>query len=276
MLLAERWYSEEPKPGSLEAEDADERRRKIVATIALLRCVFLLRFAIQLGIHCYFREQGDSIEIFAEAAAALDALLDATMSARRKARKGGIRRGMDISSVVNPVNVSSRNYAGRGTPSVVRAWIEKSSTLAAPKPPPDHTSLSTIALLPGDPLIVDQSYDSYFWARIFNLEFAEPPDVKEMFYPSEGGDHTEEEGGSAALPMSNQGKTSLAYSSAGTESVIWNADGKNNVVSTQTRDGVPSDTGIGASAIWGAISGQMGTMGTNEAWARTGEFEQLK
>ena len=36
-LLVERWYKSEARPGSLESEDADERRRKIQAASALLR-----------------------------------------------------------------------------------------------------------------------------------------------------------------------------------------------------------------------------------------------
>ncbi|CAG8705359.1 13207_t:CDS:2, partial [Acaulospora colombiana] len=167
VLLAERWYTSEAKPGSLKSEDAEERKRKIVAAIALLR------------------DQGESIDLFSEAANTLDSLLDATTSARRKARRSSSKRGMDITDVVNPINIPSRPGSNASTPSFVREWIERPNTpLSPPRLLPEHErSLSTVSLAPGVALTADNSFDSHFWARVFDLQFGSPVATPDPFFP---------------------------------------------------------------------------------------------
>ncbi|KIM23189.1 hypothetical protein M408DRAFT_332483 [Serendipita vermifera MAFF 305830] len=226
VLLVERWYKLEAKAGTLESEDAEERRRKIQAASALLR------------------EQCDAVDLFAQAANALDSLLDATTSARRKARKSG-RRGMDINDVVNPVNVSSRASVSSGnTPPFVKEWIDRPNTpMPTPEsnPPPPPSSLSTMTLLPGTPLVVDASYDSQFWARIFDLEFQAPPDMADLFFPSYESQGADEMGDQA-----------MANTEGGA-----NGSGVGN---------------LGGSAIWNAVSGSIGSSSNGDGWPRASPY----
>ena len=198
------------------------------------------------------REQCDAVDLFALAANALDSLLDATTSARRKARKSG-RRGMDINDVVNPVNVSSRaSVASGNTPPFVREWIDRPNTPMPGSEPISHTapSLSTISLFPGTPLLLENSYDSQFWARIFDLEFDAPPDVLDMFFPSE-----DPEVDDAAM-----------------------GGGSNDGGLFMGMDTTPDATGntgtgsLGGSAIWSAVSGPIGSSSGGDGWARVSPY----
>ncbi|PVF94337.1 hypothetical protein CPB86DRAFT_713454 [Serendipita vermifera] len=213
VLLAERWYTSEAKPGSLKSEDAEERKRKIVAVIALLR------------------DQGESIDLFSEAANALDSLLDATTSARRKARRSSSKRGMDITDVVNPINIPSRPGSNASTPSFVREWIERPNTpLSPPRLLPEHErSLSTISLTPGVALTADNSFDSHFWARVFDLQFGSPVAITDPFFPS-------------AAKETNQNDAM--------EGVMGTTGGSMGMKNT--------------APLWNALSGQIGSMNPNE------------
>lgn len=225
VLLIERWYTAEAKPGSLESEDAEERRRKIVATIGLLQ------------------DQGDSIELFALAANAIDSLLDATTSARRKARRHA-RKAMDLNDVVNPVNVSTRTLAGGNTPPFVREWIERPTTPlpGSEQPVVDQPpSLSTLELSPGAPLLSDASYDSKFWARVFDMEFEDKPDSMATFFTAESSD---EEDGQAPEDVEQT-------------SVPWE---EQQAVSAHT------EGNYGKSAIWDQVSGSLGGMDLDAGW----------
>ncbi|KAG8807903.1 hypothetical protein FRC17_004209, partial [Serendipita sp. 399] len=278
VLLIERWYTEEAKPGTLESEDADERKRKIVAAIGLLR------------------DQGDSIELFATAANALESLLDATTSARRKARRNA-RRAMDLSDVVNPVNASSRSQTAGSTPPFVRDWIERPNT---PVPPPfaatpsaaatpagagtassldsgalgagDRvaSSLSTLSVFPGAPLVADTSYDSQFWARMFDLEFVPPSDTRDVFFPpvqvavpggdGDEGEEGEEEGG---WTPKMQGVVHTGKDGGINEGEVV-GEGEEN----------KDTSGLGANAIWSTITGPLGSLGVGkDEWHRVPPYD---
>ncbi|KAG8758504.1 hypothetical protein FRC14_008065 [Serendipita sp. 396] len=256
VLLIERWYTPEAKPGTLESEDADERKRKIVAAIGLLR------------------DQGDSIEIFATAANALESLLDATTSARRKARRNA-RRAMDLNDVVNPVN-SSRSQSAGNTPPFVRDWIERPNT---PVPSSSESmviidrapSLSTLSIFPGTPLVADTSYDSQFWSRIFDLEFVPPSEVREMYFPSvEIGEEDEGEMEGEAWTPTMQGVVHTEKAGERNTS-LWQR-------TTTSKEGeeveASSGTELGASAIWSSLSGPLGSLNADkEEWHRVTPYD---
>jgi hypothetical protein len=162
---------------------------------------------------------------------------------------------MDINDVVNPVNVSSRASVSTGnTPPFIKEWIDRPST---PMPSPEPVirqapSLSTMTLLPGVPLVADASYDSQFWARIFDLEFIAPPDMTDFFFPSEESEGVNEMMGDGA----GDGHGAVPFSGID-DSSRWS--------STAMADKGPSET-AGGSVIWSAMSGPIGRSGSGEGW----------
>lgn len=218
--------------------------------------------------HATSREQGESIELFALAANTLDSLLDATTSARRKQRKANARRGMDLNDVVNPVNVSSRTHATGNTPPFIRDWIDRPTPLLTEAVLPHTSSLSTMALLPGVPLVADSSYDSHFWARVFDLEFVDPIDLAEIFFPADGLDTAGESHENGSMSRSGSFSVSMAGGAP-----AWRTE-------VEGEAGRAADTeangNLGASAIWGAVAGPIGSMTAGEDWARSAPYEHLK
>ena len=201
---------------------------------------------------------------------------------------------MDINDVVNPVNVSSRASVTTGnTPPFIKEWIDRPSTpmpsfSSSPSSSPpgqivrQAPSLSTMTLLPGVPLVADTSYDSQFWARIFDLEFSTVPDMTELFFPSEESGDTEEmedrrvsrledgasAGGGGGLFSSGMGETSTWRSTA--------VDGRRHSGSAAAGEGIKDHapaSAIGGSAIWSAISGPIGSSGgAGEGWPRVSPY----
>lgn len=219
-----------------------------------------------------YREQGESIELFAQASNVLDSLLDATTSARRRLRKASSRRGMDISDVVNPVNISSRNQTTGSTLPFIRDWIDRPYTPLPTEAVIDHaSSLSTMALLPGVPLVSDTSYDSHFWARVFDLEFADPVDLNEAFFPA---DNLENQGDSSDQVLNSSRN---AFPSGMMEGAsVWRTDTEGGKGPSGGGQAGVGNAELGASAIWGAVSGPIGSLAAGEDWARATPYEHLK
>jgi hypothetical protein len=210
-----------------------------------------------------YREQGESIELFAQASNVLDSLLDATTSARRRLRKANSRRGMHISDVVNPVNISSRNQTTGSTPPFIRDWIDRPSTPLPTEAVLDHSSsLSTMALFPGVPLVSDTSYDSHFWARVFDLEFVDRIDLNESFFPADNP-------GDSGDQVINSSRTSDAFPSGMMEGAsVWRTNTEGGKGHSDGGQAGAGNAELGASAIWAAVSGPIGSMAAGEGWAR--------
>jgi hypothetical protein len=114
---------------------------------------------------------------------------------------------MDITDVVNPINIPSRPGSNASTPSFVREWIERPNTpLSPPRLLLEHErSLSTITLPPGVALTADTSFDSLFWARVFDLQFGSPTPTTDPFFPSTMKENDAMEGvmGTGGTPLWN-------------------------------------------------------------------------
>ena len=151
---------------------------------------------------------------------------------------------MDLNDVVNPVNVSTRALVGGNTPPFVREWIERPTTPLPGSEPPvidKPPSLSTFNLSPGTPLLSDTSYDSRFWARVFNMEFEEKPNPMEDFFPAESADEEDE----SEVEEVEQTETG------------WQHHGG---------DSANADDNYGKSAIWNQVSGALGGMDLDAGW----------
>jgi hypothetical protein len=208
--------------------------------------------------------------LFAQASNVLDSLLDATTSARRKLRKASSRRGMDINDVVNPVNISSRNQTTGSTPPFIRDWIDRPNTPLPTEARLDRaSSLSTMALLPGVPLISDTSYDSHFWARVFDLDFVDPIDFREFFFPA---DTLENPSGSGDHVLSS----GAFPSGMGEGASVWRTNTEGGKGPSEGGQPSVGNTELGASAIWGAVSGPIGSMTGGEDWARVTPYDHTK
>jgi hypothetical protein len=167
---------------------------------------------------------------------------------------------MDLNDVVNPINVSSRS--SNDLPSFVKEWIEvqmddngasnsnDSSTITT------APSLSTINLLPEMALVADTTPDSAFWSRLYDAEFGQCANLQQLFFPT----------------------IQIESDSLMTGVVQDQAQGGVGSVGQQYLEGPSAGVGsngegLGASAIWSAMSGPIGSMAAGDAWARSTPYE---
>lgn len=195
--------------------------------------------------------------------------MDASNSSRRRFRKTA-RRGMDLDDVVNPLNVSSRYE--HTPPAFVKEWIERPQNAASPEADPSTNgpfvlnksqTISTADSFPGSPLLIDDSPDSHFWARVFDMEVLPPPNIADFFYPlrEERNDHPQ------TLGDSRSGQQQQVFHSqpvvAGS---IWMA----SIPTVPSSEGNPREAGevLPGSSIWASVSGPIGGLGGGDSWNR--------
>ena len=254
VLLIDRWYVGTGKPGSIQAEDSQERKRKIAIAVDLLRFVCVLNPNTCSHINPFSRRLGETVDISTQASQVLEALLDRTDNRRQRSRRNVQRgRGLDLDDVIHASNTAPGQPAPN-LPGFVRDWIKKrpnpdelpSSPFTWPLP-----SINTPSVFSGYPInsmLKDTTPDSLFWARIFDMDFVELDDPFSMWFSSaDVGGTGEDDGGFGDTGM---GGEAPAFGGAGAE--------------TEGRTVLPG------SSIWESVSGPIGSLGSGSEWARSG------
>jgi hypothetical protein len=262
VLLIERWYVGTGKPGSIQADDSQERKRKITTAADLLRSACVLNPNLKSVANPYSRRLGDTVDIFTQAAQVVEALLDRTDNRRPRSRRN-LRRGLDLDDVVHASNTIPGQPAPN-LPGFVKDWIEKRShSDEVPSPPPftwSSLSINTPSVFSGypvNPMLMDTTPDSLFWARIFDMDFFELEDPFAIWFSSAGVEGTgESDGGFGDTGMEGNGPVL-----GGT----WgsNAEGGEAVAETGGRTVLPG------SSIWESVSGPIGSFDGGGEWARS-------
>lgn len=266
VLLIDRWYAGVGKPGSLHAEDAQERRRKVVTAIEQIRFV---SFVLPHNIECrclmlQFRRMGETNERFDQAAQVLEALLDRSDNRRPRAKKRIPRRGLDLQDVLHFTNAAPGRPPLR-LPRFVKSWIEQPNYADTPHPPHPPTNpadgdpasnarvfVPTVFTAgPSNAVLVDpNSQDAIFWSKIFDMEFWEDGEPFEMWFMGSSPDDVTQD----AMEEDPQPQEDTEMAALGS---LWGTSSSSNAAADS-----------GANPIWAAISGPIGSMERGDDWVR--------
>lgn len=202
------------------------------------------------------------MDIFTQAAQVLEALLDRTDNRRQRLRRN-LRRGLDLDDVVHASNTIPGQPAPN-LPGFVKDWIEKRShSDEVPSPPPftwSSRSINTPSVFSGypvNPMLMDTTPDSLFWARIFDMDFVELEDPFAIWFSSTGVEGAGDSDGGF-------GDTGMG----GSDAVLGGTWGSNAECG-----GAGAETGgrtvLPGSSIWESISGPIGSFEGGSEWARS-------
>lgn len=205
------------------------------------------------------------MDICTQASQVLEALLDRTDNRRQRSRRNP-RRGLDLEDVVHASNTTP----GQPVPNLpvfVKGWIEKRANADEVSSPPPFTwptpSLNTPSVFSGypvNPMLMDTTPDSLFWARIFDMDFVELEDPFAMWFSSPGVEGTGDTDG-------RFGDAGMGGSTGG----IWSSSAEDGGAGAETE----GRTVLPGSSIWDSMSGPIGSLGGGSGWARSGPLAGL-
>jgi hypothetical protein len=254
VLLIDRWYVGTGRPGSIRADDSQERKRKIAAAADLLRSAQSYTPIRSPHVNTFSRRLGETVDVSTRAAQVLEALLDRTDNRRQRRRNP--RRGLDLDDVVHASNKTPGQPAP-DLPRFVKDWIEKRAHLDEVPSPPSFawpaSSMNTPSVFssyPVNSMLMDTTPDSLFWARIFDMDFVELEDPFAMWLPSAGVEGTGDDDGEF-------GDTGMAGGAPALGGIWGSSGGEGRTV-------------LPGSSIWEGISGPIGSLGGGSEWARSG------
>ena len=228
----------------------------------------------------FSRRLGDTVDIFTQAAQVLEALLDRTDNRRQRSSRRNLRRGLDLDDVVHASNTTPGQPAPN-LPGFVKDWIERRSHSdeEVTSPPPftwSSLSINTPSVFSGypvNPMLMDTTPDSLFWARIFDMDFFELEDPFAIWFSSAAADGgsvggVESTGGSGS-DDGGFGDTGMGMGSG--------AEGGEAVARTETETVTTGGgrTVLPGSSIWESVSGPIGSFDGGGGWARSSPLECL-
>ena len=204
------------------------------------------------------------MDISIQASQILEAMLDRTDNRRQRSRRNP-RRGLDLDDVVHASNTTPGQPVPN-LPGFVKDWIEKrpNSDEGSSPPPfiwplPSITTPSVFSGYPVNPILMDTTPDSLFWARMFDMDFVELEDPFAMWFSSPGAEGTGDGGGG----FGGTGTTALGG--------IWESSTEGGGAGAETE----GRTVLPGSSIWDSMSGPIGSLGGGSGWARSGPLACL-